>query len=669
MKGAFVDDIHGLARDNDYPFPSWNEMIELACDGTLEHNNGDVHGKRLYEGDFGDDVNDEVDYGDDCDDDDDDEYEHQYDAWVGDGDAVEAFESGNEGFYAWGDESQYDDDEDKSDNPPSRLIQYSWPRHVDSDYHSDVNTNWLDTFEIKQFGPFNDPDSLEALLRTEDEDNSERYAARTLLVNDVDRWFPKLSDWMDRRFNNNKSKGGVLPARWRRDDAQISLSYAKGGIGPHVDDYDVFLIQLAGERTWDVLWEESSHDGEELWFNTKGHGMSKISVRDETACILPESSTNGVRILNVTKLQALQKHLFTSSRTRLTRLHLRPGDCLYLPPRVLHCGTAVAASEDSMTLSVGCRAPSAVELLDGLSALMKKSATTPSPQTMASTGSTLPSDAAIQAFHRRYTNAEFGRNNSNHKDNAYISGEDVAVSKVLSSASQSSWLSPQVKNEMKNLVLKAVQTALDDDENVLDPLIGRFVTKSNRLEEMDFGPGDDSLLTSFSYPKALGSIIDDDLHGRDEGNGNDVWGNATTALQEVFGMTESKEGSEDSFLRRAEGVSFAWSCVCDLERRIRKYRLYAQGRPPFEVLEVTHEGTEEYHDSSDSFVSAPNSKVGRLMDQIANGPPLDRTFVVDELQILIDVKQKGTQHTITRLLYDLVEEGLLYGGYHSPYNS
>jgi hypothetical protein len=72
---------------------------------------------------------------------------------------------------------------------------------------------------------------------------------------------------------------------------------------------------------------------------------------------------------------------------------------------------------------------------------------------------------------------------------------------------------------------------------------------------------------------------------------------------------------------------------------------------------------------SEPFISAPKSVVGRLMDRIANGPPLNRAFIVDELQIIIDVKQKGTKYSITRLLYDLVEEGLLYGGYRNPRES
>ena len=649
MKGAFADEINNLASDGGYPFPSWKKIIELACDGGIEQDDHNTVYEDQYEPDFLHDKNDESE----CDeeDDKDDGFQNQCDMWVGDSDDDEGDEDADGGFYLWDDDNDCSEDEETSDIPSSRLVQHWWPRQNDPNYyHADVNTNWLDTFEIKQFGPFNDPDSLAALLRVEEEGNLEREVARTLLVNDVDRWFPKLSDWMDRRFNSNKSNGSVLPARWRRDDAQISLSYPKGGIGPHVDNYDVFLIQLDGERTWDVLWEENSRYEEEPV-------SSKISVRDETDSMLPKSSMNGVRILNITKLQSLQKSRYGKDETRLTRLHLRPGDCLYLPPRVLHCGTAIETTENCMTLSVGCRAPSALELLDGLSGLMKKSATIGTSRTMPFVGSIFPSSTAVQAFHERYTNTQISQDELKSTNDTRASEDNKSTPKISSVPLQSSWLSPQVKNEMKDLVLNAVQTALDDDTNILDPLVGRFVTKSNRLEEEEFGldGGDGSSLPSFSYPKALGSIVHDEREKEGGESSMGIWANATAVLLEVF--DEPKLDQEIHVLRRAEGIAFAWSSVYDNERQIRTFRLYAQGRPPFEVFEV-----EEMDNPKKPFIPAPNSVVGRLMDRIANGPPLNRTFVVDELQILIDTKQEGTKYTILRLLYDLVEEGLLYGG-------
>ena len=122
-------------------------------------------------------------------------------------------------------------------------------------------------------------------------DNDETKAS-TLVVNDVDRWIPSVSDWMDVNFD-------FLP-RWRRDDAQVSLAKEFGGIGPHVDNYDVFLIQVSGSREWEV-------------------GLDTISVQDEFANLVGESE---VRILNIT--------------VPSIKFHLKAGDCLYLPPRYMH---------------------------------------------------------------------------------------------------------------------------------------------------------------------------------------------------------------------------------------------------------------------------------------------------------------------------------------------
>uniref|UniRef100_A0A7S4AIK6 Bifunctional lysine-specific demethylase and histidyl-hydroxylase n=1 Tax=Pseudo-nitzschia australis TaxID=44445 RepID=A0A7S4AIK6_9STRA len=663
MRGAFLDDLALDATSEEYPFPTWDEIVALSCNG----------GGTDYDGDYDDD-DDDCDGGND--DDDDYPYGESLGLWNDDEDVGGDYddddnEDDGEDYYMWEDEEEND-----TDAAPSRIIQYSWPSRkgndgIDSDYyHADVNTNWLDTFEIKQFGPFSDPSSAEGLLRMEDgsvdngnDDTKGNTIARTLLVNDVDRWHPKLSDWMDRRFNSNSSKGSVLPARWRRDDAQISLSYPAGGIGPHVDNYDVFLIQVAGERTWDILWhngssnDNNSNDDKGSESHDETSSVGKISVRDETDCILPESSRNGVRIMNVTKLQSFEQQRLGKVRTKLTRLHLRPGDCLYLPPRVLHCGTALKGLRgECMTLSVGCRAPSALELLDGLSNLMKKAAATrtPNEKTATRTTSAFPSNASLQSFHQRYTNTEIDRGEMS--DGGSHRRDDVSKRPY---SSKSSWLSPKVKNEMKDLVLDAVRIALDDDENVLDPLVGKFVTRSNRLEEEEFGSYDGSSLPSFSYPKPLRTYTEDEM---------DTWTNPTTVLVEIFGVPKTNEGSNNTFLRRAEGIAFVWSSVYDKERRIQKYRLYAQGRPPFEVLEESSDAVvdEESKILAQPGFSTPDSKVGHLMERIANGPPLNRAFVLDELNIHIDIEEKETKNSMTWLLHELVAEGLLYGGYCEP---
>jgi ribosomal protein L16 Arg81 hydroxylase len=697
MRRAFLDDIN--IRDNSssssssssssddeeesYPFPVWSQIIDLACHGS-ENNYDDDDDDDDDGGDYDDydHPNEESDSGYEHDD-----HGHKDDMWndkderneMDDDDEDEDEDIGDEDGYLWKDEDDdYEDYDngDKNDFAPSRIIQYAWPQRDDQEdnyYHADVNHNWLDTFEIKQFGPFNDQNSVETLLRgVEDSSknknaNNKNNSARTLLVNDADRWFPKLSRWMDRRFNNAADgTSSVLPARWRRDDAQISLSYKSGGIGPHVDDYDVFLIQVEGERTWDILWDDDSDEIVSPF----------VSVQDETDCILPESSVNGARILNVTKLQTLQQQRYGhKTATKLTRLHLRPGDCLYLPPRVLHCGTAISSESSNggcMTLSVGCRAPSALELVDGLSDLMKKAATTTTDDKATATMTPkLSTDKPLQSFHKRYMNAEVNRDDeSGNKVNDHHYFEDTNNALIPSS----SWLSPKVKKEMKNLILDAVRTALDDDENVLDPLVGKFVTRSNRLEENDFG-GDggsnDSLFSSFSYPKPLRNILEenwnDELDTDEWKKEFNIWANVSKTIEEVFKEPIAAELNRDkACLRRAEGIAFAWSFVYDKERGVRKYRLYAQGRPPFEVLEtpvVVPDGTAD-DASKQSMISSPSSPVvGQLMNRIANGQPLHRAFVMDELKINIDDEEKDTKYTVTRLLYDLVEEGLLYGEY------
>jgi 50S ribosomal protein L16 3-hydroxylase len=143
----------------------------------------------------------------------------------------------------------------------------------------------------------------------------------TLVFNDVDRFFPALSDWMDRTFS-------FLP-RWRRDDAQVSLADRGGGIGPHVDNYDVFLIQTQGTRQWHV----------------KSHPLSAQTEHDMT---IPDMN---VRILSG----------WDEPPGEIMSFLLEPGDVLYLPPRYPHWG--IANTDHCMTLSVGCHAPSATDLV------------------------------------------------------------------------------------------------------------------------------------------------------------------------------------------------------------------------------------------------------------------------------------------------------------------
>lgn len=137
----------------------------------------------------------------------------------------------------------------------------------------------------------------------------------TLLVQAVDHWVPDVAPLLDAfRF---------IP-QWRRDDLMISYASDGGGVGPHYDNYDVFLLQAEGVRRWEVggIFGEDSPRRE-----------------DTPVMILPEW---------------LPEECW----------ELHPGDMLYLPPRVGHNGIGVG--DGCMTWSIGFRAPSHAEILQGL---------------------------------------------------------------------------------------------------------------------------------------------------------------------------------------------------------------------------------------------------------------------------------------------------------------
>jgi len=133
----------------------------------------------------------------------------------------------------------------------------------------------------------------------------------TLLVQDVDKWDMDVAALLE-RFD-------FIPS-WRIDDVMISYATDGGGVGPHVDQYDVFLVQGMGRRRWRI--DDSGH--------------SDHAFREDSE----------LRLL---------KH-FSPTREWL----LEPGDALYLPPGVPHDGAAVG---ECMTWSVGMRAPAQSELL------------------------------------------------------------------------------------------------------------------------------------------------------------------------------------------------------------------------------------------------------------------------------------------------------------------
>lgn len=133
----------------------------------------------------------------------------------------------------------------------------------------------------------------------------------TLLVQAVDQFVPEVAELLEHfRF---------LPS-WRIDDVMISFATPGGSVGPHFDNYDVFLLQGHGERNWKV--------GQMC--NSDSPLLEHADLR-----ILAEFEQSG-------------------------EWTLEPGDMLYLPPRLAHYGVAV---DNCLTYSVGFRAPSAAEVL------------------------------------------------------------------------------------------------------------------------------------------------------------------------------------------------------------------------------------------------------------------------------------------------------------------
>jgi 50S ribosomal protein L16 3-hydroxylase len=130
----------------------------------------------------------------------------------------------------------------------------------------------------------------------------------TLLVQGVNHVFAPARDLLQ-RFS-------FLPFA-RLDDVMVSFAAPGGGVGPHFDSYDVFLLQARGRRLWQV-------------------GAQKDLE------LLPDS-----------ELRILRRFRPDGSCT------VSPGDMLYLPPRFAHNGTAL---DSCITYSIGFRAPNYEEL-------------------------------------------------------------------------------------------------------------------------------------------------------------------------------------------------------------------------------------------------------------------------------------------------------------------
>lgn len=134
----------------------------------------------------------------------------------------------------------------------------------------------------------------------------------TLLVQAVNQWHPGVQDLAELfRF---------IPG-WRFDDVMVSFSTPGGGVGPHIDQYGVFIIQGAGSRRWRVGARQSLRE-------FSAHGALRHC--DDFEAVIDEV--------------------------------LQPGDMIYIPPGCPHEGYA---ETPALNYSIGFRAPDAKDLFSG----------------------------------------------------------------------------------------------------------------------------------------------------------------------------------------------------------------------------------------------------------------------------------------------------------------
>ena len=133
----------------------------------------------------------------------------------------------------------------------------------------------------------------------------------TLLIQGLNKIFPEFDDLLH-EFN-------FIPS-WRVDDLMASYAAPGGSVGPHIDQYDVFLLQASGERKW----------------------MISEEVIDEN------NFEENIPLKIIKDFKAESEWI------------LQAGDMLYLPANIAHYGIGM---EDCITFSIGFRAPSHTELL------------------------------------------------------------------------------------------------------------------------------------------------------------------------------------------------------------------------------------------------------------------------------------------------------------------
>ncbi len=154
----------------------------------------------------------------------------------------------------------------------------------------------------------------QAILGPMDEEIFEKMPEThwTLVVNDLEKYIPELV-WITDQFR-------FIP-EWHLDDLMSSYAAPEGSVGPHIDLYDVFILQGEGKRRWQISTQPVADD----------NVIPDIAIR-------------------------LQKD-FTPEFEWI----LEPGDMMYLPAGVSHHGVSLG---ESMSYSIGFRATSHTDLVN-----------------------------------------------------------------------------------------------------------------------------------------------------------------------------------------------------------------------------------------------------------------------------------------------------------------
>lgn len=178
---------------------------------------------------------------------------------------------------------------------PDELAGLACDDYVESRIVSQKNNLWH-----AEFGPF---------------ENYEHLGEKdwSLIVQAVNNWVPEVSQLIE-CFD-------FIP-RWRFDDVMVSYATPGGGVGPHIDLYDVFICKGSGRRRW-YVGDKGDHK----------------------------------------EFAAHEALLHTESFESIIDVELFPGDILYIPPGFPHEGITL---EESMSFSVGYRTSSAKDMISEL---------------------------------------------------------------------------------------------------------------------------------------------------------------------------------------------------------------------------------------------------------------------------------------------------------------